>query len=105
MHEKLPAANPHPGVAARLILKSSLHVGPCLAVNANDKLDFFGTTINLAARLVDCCQGDDLTISDELCQRPETAKFLKSLRKPATPSEVRFRGFDQPLKVWRIPMT
>jgi len=40
-----------------LLLKCSLHVGPCLAVNANDKLDFFGTTVNLAARMIECCQG------------------------------------------------
>ena len=104
MHEKLPAANPNPSLSSRLELKSSLHIGPCLAVNANDKLDFFGTTINLAARMVGCCRGDDLTISDELYQRPETKKFLSHHRRPPEPAEVKFRGFDQPLKVWRIPM-
>jgi adenylate cyclase len=74
--EQLPAANP--GLAAPLILKASLHVGPCLAVNANDKLDYFGTTVNLAARMVECCDGGDLTVSDELFQRPETARFLQA---------------------------
>src|SRR5215212_6331625 len=28
-----------------LILKSGLHAGPCLAVNANERLDYFGTTV------------------------------------------------------------
>jgi class 3 adenylate cyclase len=104
MHEKLPQANPDAGQSARLQLKSSLHIGPCLAVNANDKLDFFGSTINLAARMVACCQGDDLTISDELYQRPETIEFLKTIKVPAESSEVKFRGFESSHKVWRIPM-
>ena len=102
MHEKLPGANPDPNPEGRLILKSSLHLGPCLAVNANDKLDFFGTTINLAARMVTCCKGGDLTISDELYQRPETANFLRAIARPAVPSEVAFRGFGKPHKVWRV---
>src|SRR4030095_4792553 len=104
MHEKLPAANPNPSAEGRLSLKSSLHLGPCLAVNANDKLDFFGTTINLAARMVTCCKGGDLTLSDELYQRSETANFLCALGKSALSSEVTFRGFEKPHKVWRVPI-
>lgn len=87
-----------------LSLKSSLHVGPCLAVNANERLDFFGTTINLAARMVNCCQGGDLTVSDELFHRPEMTAFLESCPQPPEPSEVRFRGFEKPHLVWRLVM-
>ncbi len=87
-----------------LSLKSSLHAGPCLAVNANDRLDFFGTTINLAARMVDCCQGGDVTISDDLLARQETKDFLGEVSCQPQPLEVRFRGFDAPQKVWRIPL-
>jgi adenylate cyclase len=104
MHEKLPTANRGTEAASGLKLKSSLHIGPCLAVNANDKLDYFGTTINLGARMVDRCQGDDLTISDDLYQRPETALFLERIGKTAEPSEVKFRGFETAHRVWRIPM-
>ena len=88
----------------RLQLKSALHAGPCLAVNANEKLDFFGTTINLAARLVDYCEGDDLTMCDELYQRPETQKFLTEIRQQGVSGEKQFRGFDKPVKLWRVPM-
>ncbi len=89
----------------RLALKSSLHVGPCLAVNANERLDYFGTTINLAARMVSCCQGGDLTVSNELYERAETSNFIRLHHLQAEASEVRFRGFDSSHRVWRIPMT
>jgi class 3 adenylate cyclase len=102
MHEKLPAGNP--ALQNPLVLKSSLHVGPCLAVNANDSLDFFGTTINLAARMVECCRGGDLTVSDELFQRPEMATFSAQCASKPEAAEVQFRGFEQPHRVWRIKM-
>jgi class 3 adenylate cyclase len=101
--QRLPKANPN--LDPPLILKSGLHSGSCLAVNANDKLDYFGTTINLAARMVECCQGGDLTVSDDLFQRPETAEFLKQGGFKATPMEIQYRGFDAPHRVWRIAMT
>jgi class 3 adenylate cyclase len=104
MHERLGLAIPTKGLAVPLMLKSSLHLGPCLAVNANDKLDYFGTTVNLAARMVGCCQGGDLTISDEVHSRTETSQFLAQTGKAAHPSEVQFKGFEKPARVWRIPM-
>ena len=100
MHEQLAARELPPALS----LKSSLHVGPCLAVNANDKLDFFGSTVNLAARMISCCQGGDLAVSDELYQRSETKQFLAGCPNPAEPAKVRFRGFAAPQKVWRIEL-
>ncbi len=100
MHVNLSATKNN--LSAPLALKSSLHVGPCLVVNANDKLDLFGTSINLAARMVDCCKGGDLTVSNELFLRPETAEFVRALPTPPEKSEIKFRGFDTPQAVWRI---
>jgi class 3 adenylate cyclase len=85
-----------------LILKCSLHLGPCLAVNANDKLDFFGTTVNVAARMVECCEGGDLIISDELYQRPETASFIQKWGYQPQSLETRHRGIEAPQRIWRI---
>jgi len=104
MHERLHAALPATDLPAPLMLKSSLHIGPCLAVNANVKLDYFGTTVNFTARMDGCCLGNDLAVSDELYARPETQEFLKKTGRTAEPKEVKFRGFDQPNRVWRIQM-
>jgi class 3 adenylate cyclase len=102
MHLSLTGIPAHPDQAP-LKLKSSLHLGPCLAVNANERLDYFGTTINLAARLVDSCTGGDLTISDDFYNRPQTQSFLREHGLKSDPAEMRFRGFDTPTKLWRIP--
>jgi adenylate cyclase len=90
--------------AQPLVLKCSLHVGPCLAVNANDKLDFFGTTVNLAARMVERCEGGDLIVSDELYQRPEMADFIRKWDYHPQSLETHYRGIDNPQKIWRIKL-
>ena len=105
MNRDLPMTHSNESLDARLTLKASMHVGACLAVNANDRLDYFGTTINLAARMVSRCRGGDLAVSDEIFQRPEMTEFLKSWKASPELSEVHFRGFNAPRRVWRIPMT
>ncbi|HEY5812023.1 MAG TPA: DUF5939 domain-containing protein [Terrimicrobiaceae bacterium] len=102
MNDNLQAFRLKRSIDDPLKLKASLHVGPCLAVNANDHLDYFGSTINLAARMVSSCQGGDLVVSDEIFQRPETAAFLKNRDVAPEPSDICFRGFTDPHRVWRI---
>ncbi|HEX7651905.1 MAG TPA: DUF5939 domain-containing protein, partial [Verrucomicrobiae bacterium] len=68
---------------ARLRLKCALHAGPCLAVNANDKLDYFGSVVNLAARLLEKCQGDDLVLADDVFHLAETQSFLRAAQASA----------------------
>jgi class 3 adenylate cyclase len=46
-------------------VKIGVHAGPCLAVRANDRLDFFGTTVNMAARLQGQAQAGHLVLTAE----------------------------------------
>jgi class 3 adenylate cyclase len=82
-----------------LALKVGIHVGPCIAVNQNGVLDYFGSTVNLASRLVSLSDGDDLVVSDAVLADPEVAAFgLDAERLPAP-----LRGFeDATLGAWRI---
>ena len=89
---------------SRLQLKSALHVGSCLAVNANERLDFFGTTVNFAARLVEHASGDDLVLADEIYQRVDTQAFIGKLGHAGVSGEEQFTGIPRPVKVWSIPM-
>jgi class 3 adenylate cyclase len=73
-------------------------------VNANDKLDFFGSVVNLAARLVGSCAGDELVVADEVFRRPETQEFLHEIQQSAVADQEQFTGFPEPIRIWRIPM-
>jgi class 3 adenylate cyclase len=54
------------GVSAKL----GVGAGPCLAVRANDHLDYFGTTVNLSARLQARADSGQLVVTRELGAQP-----------------------------------
>ncbi|HQU35374.1 MAG TPA: DUF5939 domain-containing protein, partial [Anaerolineales bacterium] len=54
-----------------LWLKAGMHKGPCIVVNLNDRLDYFGSTVNIAARLPGFSQGGELIFTEEIYKDPE----------------------------------
>ena len=102
MHEQMARMSIRQNIQLRL--KCALHAGPCLAVNANERLDFFGSVVNLAARLVEKCEGDDLVVADDIFRRAETQSFLREIRQTAVADKEQFTGFPEPVRIWRITM-
>jgi adenylate cyclase len=50
------------GIDPPLALKVGVHHGPAIAMTANDHLDYFGRTVNLAARVASQSHGGDVVI-------------------------------------------
>ena len=73
------------------MVKVGLHSGPCLVVNANDRLDYFGNTVNHAARIEGQSKGADVVITEAVAQDPEVVKILGG-------GEVLVSGFEAALK-------
>ena len=44
-------------------IKVGIHHGPCIAVTLNDRLDYFGRTINIASRIQGQAEGGDIVLS------------------------------------------
>ncbi|GIW52687.1 MAG: hypothetical protein KatS3mg081_2042 [Gemmatimonadales bacterium] len=85
-----------------LILKVGLHHAPCIAVNLNERLDYFGTTVNLAARLGDLSTGADAVLSEAVLQDPEVRRLLRQWGASIEWFEAEVRGFERPLRCARI---
>ena len=51
---------------AALVLKIGMHYGACLAVNLNDRMDYFGSAVNIAARTEGQCDGGDIVLTHEM---------------------------------------
>jgi class 3 adenylate cyclase len=82
-----------------LALKVGIHYGPCIAINQNGVLDYFGSAVNLAARLVGVSSGNDVVISDAVLADPE----VRALSLPAELVDVPLKGFeDAPPAIWRL---
>jgi class 3 adenylate cyclase len=52
------------GGEAPLSLKAGIHTGACIAVTLNERLDYFGSTVNIAARLAHLAAGGDIVLSN-----------------------------------------
>jgi class 3 adenylate cyclase len=95
-------------IAARgepmLWLKVGLHKGPCIVVNLNDRLDYFGSTVNITARLPGFSQGGELILSEAIHDDPEVKTFLAQTIKPASISRFTgdVKGFDEPFTMWKL---
>jgi len=95
-------------IAARgepmLWLKVGLHKGPCIVVNLNDRLDYFGSTVNITARLPGFSQGGELILSEAIHDDPEVKAFLAQTIKPASISCFTgdVKGFDEPFTMWKL---
>lgn len=87
-----------------LWLKAGIHKGPCIVVNLNDRLDYFGSTVNIAARLPGFSQGGELIFSEEIHNDPEVNEFLAKTMKPDSLSRFSgsVKGFDEPFTLWKL---
>jgi class 3 adenylate cyclase len=86
-------------------LKAGLHHGPCLAVTQNERLDYFGSVVNLASRLERFSNGRDIILSDAVRSDPEVAVLLADPAQAlcAEPFAAQLKGFDAAeFRLWRI---
>jgi class 3 adenylate cyclase len=89
-----------------LRLKAGIHHGPCIVVNLNNRLDYFGSTVNIAARLPDFSVGGQAIFSESVYYDPEVQEFLKKNIQPNTLSRLQadIRGYDEPFSLWKMKM-
>jgi len=89
-----------------LRLKAGIHRGPCIVVNLNDRMDYFGSTVNIAARLPSLSSGGEAILSELICSDPETQAFLKDNIQPEALKhfQAEIRGYDEPFELWRLKM-
>jgi class 3 adenylate cyclase len=83
---------------AELVIKIGLHGGPCIAVTLNDRLDYFGTTVNMAARLQAQSRGD-IVLSAALLADQSVRALLAT--ETLTPDTATMKGFDRPVAFHR----
>jgi class 3 adenylate cyclase len=67
----------HPGRTDTPIrLRISLNTGPCIAVRLNANADFFGGTVNVAAKLQALAEGYQIAMSEATYRSPSVAGYL-----------------------------
>ena len=83
-----------------LILKIGIHKGAAIAVTLNERLDYFGQTVNIAARVQQLADADEIFISEDAYADPR----VQSLFGDAPPRSDLFklRGVQEDLRVFYV---
>ena len=63
-----------------IILKIGAHCGPSIAVTLNENLDYFGQTVNVAARVQSLADAGEICISEALYSAPGVSQILTGLK-------------------------
>ncbi len=87
------AARPERPVA----LKIGIHHGAAIAVTLNDELDYFGQTVNIAARAQGTADAQEICITQEVWTYPGVQQLLAAHR--TRPGTAEFRGIAGPMEV------
>ena len=83
-----------------LVLKVGVHAGPSVVVTLNDRLDYFGSTVNMAARLQGQSTGGDIVLSSSVADDPAVRAVLAAM--PKRRETVALKGFTEPVGFIRL---
>jgi class 3 adenylate cyclase len=86
--------------SAPITIRIGINSGSSISVNLNDRLDYYGKTVNLAARLEGQGESGDISMSRKFVEDPAVAEILQSynLRE----REALFKGYSEPLTIYQI---
>ena len=82
------------------ILKIGVHCGPSIAVTLNENLDYFGQTVNVAARVQSLADAGEICISEALYSAPGVSALLAAHKVVAFDAPL--RGVDGQACVYRV---
>ncbi len=86
-----------------LLLKIGIHEGPCLAVTLNDRLDYFGQTVNIAARVQGLATSRSIFATRPVVDCPASAQVLGDSGCEALAQQIALRGIAGEVAVYEIP--
>jgi adenylate cyclase len=85
-----------------IIIKVGVHHGPCIAVTLNERLDYFGTTVNIAARVQGLSDGRDIMASQALFAESDAAPYLASRSWVDAPFVTSLKGLKASYQVHKM---
>jgi class 3 adenylate cyclase len=86
-----------------LIVKIGIHEGPCLAVMLNERQDYFGQTVNIAARVQSLSTSQEIHITGPVIDSPAVATILEKEAIKPIQKQAALRGIADKIVVYEIP--
>ncbi len=81
-------------------LKLGLHKGAAIAVNANQSLDYFGRTVNIAARVQGQASAGEVWLSEDMVNSKSIKDMISDLE--VHKKEANLRGIDGTMNLYKV---
>jgi class 3 adenylate cyclase len=91
------------GIKDDLLIKIGIHEGPCLAVTLNERLDYFGQTVNIAARVQGLADSRAILVTKPVVENPQVSKLLEASRLSPEAQHTTLRGLSDKMTIYQIP--
>jgi class 3 adenylate cyclase len=86
-----------------LVVKIGIHEGPCLAVMLNERQDYFGQTVNIAARVQGLATSQAIHATGGVVEEPAVSAILKERSITPIQKQAALRGIADKVLVYEIP--
>jgi class 3 adenylate cyclase len=83
-----------------VILKIGIHKGALIAVTLNDRLDYFGQTVNIASRVQGLADAEEIYVTNSIYDYAGVPDLLKEYQVAA--SEAQLKGIERGMRVYKI---
>ncbi|MCX5744169.1 MAG: DUF5939 domain-containing protein, partial [Proteobacteria bacterium] len=90
--------------AGALRLRISLNTGPCIAVHLNAAIDYFGHTVNIAAKLQALVEAGQVALAPATYAAPGVSAWLDAAQVVVEETPLEFKGMTSPMaaKRWTV---
>ncbi|HKN30127.1 MAG TPA: DUF5939 domain-containing protein [Roseiarcus sp.] len=86
-----------------LALNIGLHEGPCLAVMLDERQDYFGQTVNIAARVQDLAEPSAILATKPIVESAEVARLVgEAGYRTTTSRHLSLRGVSEAFEIYEV---
>lgn len=87
-------------ISDKLVLKIGIHSGHSIVVTLNDRLDYFGQTVNVASRVQGLADAGEIYVSEDVYSFPGVREVLSNC--DIVSEQVTMKGVSEKLQVYKI---
>ncbi len=102
MTDALEADNADRNDGYKLQLKTGIHRGPVIVVTLNNSIDYFGRTVNIAARVQSQSGANELSMVKDIIVAPGVKQTLQERVSRVGRKMARLKGIDGLAEIYRV---
>ena len=85
-----------------LSLKIGIHRGAAIAVTLNNRIDYFGQTVNIASRVQGSAGGDEIYLTEEIYSSPGVLDLLQKHGCKIESILIELKGVEGQVKIYKV---